>query len=196
MEQIVIEVSARHCHLSQKDLNTLFGVNYELTFKKAMSQTGQFAAQEIVTLRTETGEINNLRILGPVREKTQIELSMTDARKLGIKPPLRLSGDLRGSVGGTVIGPKGTVRIKEGIIIAKRHIHCDLVMAKKMSLTEKSLISVKTPGNRSVIFEDVEVRINKNFKFFMHIDTDEGNASLPDGVCSKGQIIITTIKNG
>lgn len=187
--KINIEVSARHCHLSQQDLDKLFGLNYRLKILKPLSQPSQFAAKETIVLKTKDGEINNLRILGPVRQKTQIELALTDARKLGIKPPLRLSGDIAGSTGGVLIGPKGKIILKEGVIIALRHIHANPQIAQKLKLSTGKKCSVKTLGPRSVIFNNVSVRINKDFGFSMHIDTDEGNAGLIDGACNQGEIL-------
>lgn len=190
MKKVKIEVSARHCHLSSTDLETLFGQGYELVKNKDLSQLGQFAAEEKISIKTDSGQIDGIRILGPVRGATQVELTMTDARKLKITPPVRLSGDLVGSIGATLIGPKGEVVLKEGVIVAKRHIHCDLETAKMLSLTDDSLVSIKTFGERSVTFHDVPVRISDKFVWVMHIDTDEGNASLPSGVCAEGEIII------
>jgi len=189
MAQILIEVSARHCHLSQKDLDKLFGKNYQLKLMKDLSQRGQFAAQETVILKTKDGQIDNLRILGPVRPNSQVELAMTDARKLKISPPVRVSGDIKGSVGAALIGPKGEIKLKEGIIIAQRHIHASPAQAKQLSLKKGQLVSVKTFGERSVTFHDVIIRIEEHFDLSFQIDTDEGNASLPGGVCSKGEII-------
>ncbi|MFA6526638.1 MAG: phosphate propanoyltransferase [Candidatus Buchananbacteria bacterium] len=189
MDKIRIEVSARHCHLSQKDLDKLFGKGYQLKPMKDLSQKSQFAAQETIIVKTKDGQIDNLRILGPVRPQTQIELSMTDARKLKINPPIRLSGDIKRSVGAIIIGPKGEVKLKEGIIIAKRHIHANPAQAKKMGLSKNMIISVKTVGERSVTFHSIPVRIDDNYDLSFHIDTDEGNASSPNGVCSQGIIV-------
>ncbi len=190
MIKIKIEVSARHLHISRKDLDKLFGKGYELKPVKDLSQKKQYASEEMVTLKTEAGELNNLRILGPVRKETQIELSMTDARKLKLKPPIRLSGEIKGSLGASLVGPKGEVKLKEGVIIAQRHIHCDPETAKKLKLSEKRDVSVKTFGDRGLVFNKVPVRIDESFVFRMHIDTDEGNASLPEGVCAEGELII------
>lgn len=178
MPEIIIEVSARHCHLSKKDLEKLFGKGYQLKILKPLSQTGMFAAKEVLTLKTKNGQIDNLRVLGPVRSRTQIELSVTDSRKLKIRPPLRLSGDLKGSAGGILIGPKGKINLKHGIIIAKRHIHCDPLTAEKLKLKHNQKVKVKTFGPRAAVFNQVVVRIKKDFVFRFHIDTDEGNACL------------------
>ncbi|MGB8815678.1 MAG: phosphate propanoyltransferase [Minisyncoccia bacterium] len=178
MKKIKVEVSARHCHLSRKDLDQLFGLGYELTIYKKISQPGQFASNEMVTIKTPGGHIENVRILGPVREKTQIEISLTDARKLKINPPVRLSGDLSKSESCILIGPKGSVHLQEGVIVAKNHIHCDPKTAEKLNLKNKQQVSIKIESARPIIFSGVEVRIDKNFVYAFHIDTDEGNASL------------------
>lgn len=189
MPKIKVEVSARHCHLSQKDLNGLFGVGYKLKPIKKLSQPGEFSSTATITVKTAGGQIENLRVLGPVREKTQIELSLTDARKLKINPPIRLSGDLSGSSGGLLIGPKGKVKIKEGIIIAKRHLHCNPKQARRLNLKNGQIVAVKTPGERGAILDNIMVRIKDNFDLSVHLDTDEGNATLPDGVCSLCDLI-------
>ncbi len=177
MAKVIIEVSARHCHLSQKDLVKLFGKGCKLKVLKPLSQKGEFASKEEVVLKTKDGEMK-LRVLGPARKKTQVEISMTEARKLKINPPLRLSGDIKKSEKGILIGPKGKITLKEGIIIAKRHIHCDPLTAKKLKLKQNQKVRVKTFGDRSLIFDNVIVRIDKSFVLRMHLDTDEGNASL------------------
>ncbi|HEY4831021.1 MAG TPA: phosphate propanoyltransferase [Waddliaceae bacterium] len=186
---VTIEVSARHCHLSLEHVEILFGKGYQLQTLREISQPKQFAAVEMITLETKSGHIKNLRIIGPIRKKTQIEISATDARLLGIKPPVRLSGDIADSAGGKLIGPKGEIVITEGIIIAARHLHCDPTTASQWNLTDKQLISIKTKGLRPVTFHDVIVRINKDFKLSMHIDTDEANAAFPDGKISEGTLI-------
>jgi len=189
MHKIKIEVSARHCHLSQEHLDQLFGQGHGLVRMKDLSQPGQFASQETVILRTPDGQIDNLRVLGPVRPDTQVELSMTDVRKLKISPPIRVSGDIKGSAGATLIGPMGEVELQEGIIIAQRHIHASSKQAEKLGLKAGQLVSVKTSGGRSVTFHDVIIRVEDHFDLSFQIDTDEGNASLPGGVCSEGEII-------
>lgn len=187
MAKVKIEVSARHLHISQKDLEKLFGRGYELKPLKSLSQTGEFAASEMVTLKTKDGQIDHLRIIGPVRAKTQVELAITDARKLKLDPPIRLSGDLAGSAGGTLIGPKGKAILKEGIIIAKRHIHCDTITAKKLGLKETKPVKVRVTGVRSAVLENIPVRIKDNYVFRLHLDTDEANAVL--GGNTNGEII-------
>ncbi len=176
--KIKIEISGRHCHLSLKDLEILFGKSYQLKPLKPLSQPGQFAAKETVSLEVFGGRIDNLRILGPARGATQVEISRTDASRLKINSPVRLSGDLKGSPGAKLIGPKGTVKIKEGVIIAERHIHFDPISAKKLGLKNNQRVSVRTGGVRSVTFNNVVVRINKDFSLALHIDIDEANAGL------------------
>ncbi len=185
-KQIKIEVSARHVHLSNKDLEALFGAGYELTKYKDLSQPGQFASNEKVDLVAGDKMISGVRILGPVRHETQVELSQTDARSLKINPPLRISGDLEGSVGIKIIGPKGEVEIKEGVIIAKRHMHCTPETAAELGLTDGCDIKVKVGEDdvRGLIFDNVEVRISDQYSDAVHIDTDEGNACAMNGELS------------
>lgn len=187
--RIKIEVSARHCHLSQNHLDRLFGKNFKLNSIKELSQKGEFASKQTVKLKVRGGQIDNLRIVGPVRDNTQIELSADDAHDLNIKAPLRLSGDIKGSSGCLLVGPRGKVSLDQGVIIAKRHIHCDNLTAKKLNLRNNQRLSVKTSGNKSVTFHNCIVRIKDTFRFRLHIDTDEANASCDDGVCGYGQIV-------
>ncbi|MBU4332755.1 phosphate propanoyltransferase [Patescibacteria group bacterium] len=177
MSKILIEVSARHVHLSQEHLEKLFGRGYELKPLKELSQKGQFAAEENLTLQTKQAEIEKVRILGPVREQTQVELSATDAYILRIKPPLRLSGDIKDSPGIKIIGPKGEVSLEQGVILAKRHIHADHSDAKKFSVSDGQEVSVKVAGRREVTFHKVVVRVHDEYVWRMHVDTDEGNAA-------------------
>lgn len=188
--KVKVEVSARHCHLSKEDAQKLFGQDYKLKVIKPLSQPGEFASQETISVKTAGGQLAKVRVLGPIRDKTQVEISLTEARKLKINPPIRLSGDLKGSVGAILIGAKGQVKIKEGIIIVKRHLHCNPEQAKKLGLKNGQLIAVKTPGERSVILNNIVVRIKDNFDLAVHLDTDEGNASLLDGVCALGELIL------
>ncbi|MDO8669347.1 MAG: phosphate propanoyltransferase [Candidatus Buchananbacteria bacterium] len=189
MSKVRIEVSARHLHLSLKDLESLFGLGYKLKPLKNLSQHGEFASSDTVTVKTKGGQIDKIRVIGPLREKTQVEISVTDARKLKINPPVRLSGNVAGSISGTLIGPKGEIKIKEGIIIAQRHLHCNPKQAKKLNLKNGQLLSVKTIGERSLTFHNIAVRIDDNFDLSLHLDTDEGNASLLGGVCGFGDLI-------
>lgn len=175
--KIIIETSARHVHLSQKDLNVLFGENYKLHNKKDLSQPGQFACTEKVTISGPKGEVT-ASILGPVRKNTQVELSLTDARKIGITPPVKESGDLKNTPGCKIIGPNGEITLENGIIAAKRHIHLDPKTAVEYNLSDKDIVCVKvTTDDRSLIFGDVVVRVNETFSPAMHIDTDESNAA-------------------
>lgn len=189
MTPIKVEVSARHCHLSTTDLEILFGLGYKMTFNKDLSQTGQFAAKETVVLKTDKGQIENVRVLGPSRVKTQVEISLTDSIRLGINPPIKLSGDLEDSESCILIGPKGQVSLKEGVIIAKRHVHCDPETAEKLNLKNEQIVSIKINSDRPLVFENVEVRIDKKFVFAAHIDVDEGNASAING-CILGELIV------
>ena len=189
MQKIVpIEVSARHIHLSQKDLEALFGDGYLLKKMNDLTQPGDFAAEEMVNITNNGKEIANIRIVGPVRENTQIELSMTDAFYLGLNLPVRISGDIDNTPGIDIIGPKGEIKIEKGAIIAKRHIHCNLKEAKELGLENKEIVSVKVGGERGLVFDNVEVRADNKYKLAMHLDTDEGNAAGIDKK-SKGLLI-------
>lgn len=177
MEKLIpVGISGRHAHVSQADLETLFGAGYELKPLKDLSQPGQYAAQETVDISTEKGEIKKVRILGPVRKQTQVEISLTDAVKLGLKPPVRDSGDLRNSPGLTITGPKGKTIIPEGVVCAARHIHMTPADAEQLGVKDKDLISVKIDGERGAVFNNVLCRVHPSFQLEMHCDTDEGNA--------------------
>ena len=181
--KVLVEVSARHVHLSKEDLEILFGKGYELTVKKPLSQPGQFAANERVTLVGPKRELARVSILGPVRKATQVEISLTDARSIGVVAPIRESGDINASGTCKIVGPKGEIELKEGVIVAKRHIHVTPSDAEKMGLKDKEVVSVKidTP-ERSSILGDVVIRVRDDFATSMHIDTDEGNAAAVSGV--------------
>ncbi|MGI6279932.1 MAG: PduL/EutD family phosphate acyltransferase [Acutalibacteraceae bacterium] len=182
-KKVLVEVSARHVHLSQEDLETLFGAGYQLTPKKDLSQPGQYACEEKVTV---VGEKSSLKasILGPVRSSTQVELSLTDARTIGVTAPIRESGDIEGSGACKIIGPKGEIEIKEGVIAAKRHIHMTKADAEKYGITDKQIVSVKIQSEgRSLIFGDVVARVSDSFSLAMHIDTDEANAAFVSCTC-------------
>jgi putative phosphotransacetylase len=187
--KVLVEVSARHTHLSKEHLEILFGEGYELTVKKELSQPGQYAANERVTVVGPKRQLERVSILGPVRKSTQVELSLTDARSVGIAAPIRESGDIAGSAGCTLVGPNGSVEITEGVIAAKRHIHVTPSDAEKFGLVDKSIVSVKldTP-DRSLVLGDVVIRVRGDFASSMHIDTDEGNAAALSGVVY-GEII-------
>lgn len=174
----IVETSARHVHLSQEHLEILFGENYELTKKKDLSQPGQFACEERVTVVGSKGEFKGISILGPVRKATQIEVSLTDARSIGVDAPIRESGDIAGSGSCKIIGPAGEIEITEGVIAAKRHIHATTADAEKLGVTNGEIVSVKVETDgRSLVFGDVVVRVNDTYALAMHIDTDESNAA-------------------
>lgn len=180
--KFIIETSARHIHLSKKDLETLFGEGYKLTNKKDLSQPGQFACNERVTVVGPKGEIKNITILGPERNNTQIEISATDARILGVDAIIRESGDIDGSCGCKLVGPAGEVVLDKGLIVAKRHIHMTKQDADNLCVKNKDIVWVKVESNdRSTIFGDVVVRVSDDFALSMHIDTDEANACQAKG---------------
>ena len=174
----IVETSARHIHVTQQTLETLFGAGHQLTNKKDLSQPGQFACEEKVTLVGPKGQLK-VSILGPVRPADQVELSFTDARTLGLKAvPVRESGDVAGTPGIKLVGPKGEVEIAEGVLVAKRHIHMTPEDADKLGVKDKEIVSVKAESQeRSCIFGDVVVRVSEKFALAMHIDTDEANAA-------------------
>ncbi|GAB6189424.1 phosphate propanoyltransferase [Marinitoga arctica] len=176
---IVVGVSNRHVHLSKEDLEALFGEGYELHPIKDLKQPGQYAADEVVTLVGPKGKIERVRVLGPVRKETQIEISQTDAFKLGVRPPVRDSGDLDGTPGIKIIGPKGEVETNKGLILAKRHIHMLPEDAEKYGVKDKDLVYVAVEkGDRKLIFGDVLIRVSSKYALEFHVDTDEANAAL------------------
>ncbi len=183
MEKILVETSARHVHLSAEDLEKLFGTGASLTPKKDLSQPGQFACEERVKLVGPKKEIANVIILGPVRPATQVELSYTDARTLGVDAPLRESGDLAGTPGLKLVGPAGEVEIGAGAIVAKRHIHMTPEDAEKYGVENGQIVSVKVDSERSAVLGDVVIRVSPKFSLAMHIDTDEANAACAFGKC-------------
>ncbi len=176
-KKFIVETSARHIHVTQEHLEILFGKGYELTNKKDLSQPGQFACEERVTIVGPKKELAGVSILGPVRPATQVELSATDARSIGIAAPVRESGDTAGSGACKVIGPCGEIEISEGVIVAKRHIHLTPADAEELGVKDKDVVWVKldTDG-RKAILGDVVVRVSEKFSRAMHIDTDESNA--------------------
>lgn len=177
--EVLVEISARHVHLSQKDLETLFGTGYELTKKKDLSQPGQYACEERVKVIGAKGEFSGMAVLGPVRNATQVEVSLTDARSIGVNAPVRESGDIAGSGSCKLIGPAGEVEIPEGVIAAKRHIHATTADAAKMGVENGEIVSVEIPSSngRNLVFGDVIVRVSDSYALAMHIDTDESNAA-------------------
>lgn len=178
VSKVLVETSARHVHVTAADLATLFGADAVLTKKKDLSQPGQFASMERVDIVGPKGEMKGVSILGPVRPASQVEIALTDARKLGIAAPIRESGDIAGTLGCKLVGPKGEVELKEGVIAAKRHIHFTPAEAAEAGVQDKQVVSVKVDTDgRSLIFGDVVVRVSEKFSAAMHIDTDESNAA-------------------
>ncbi len=189
MAKVLVETSARHVHLTDADIETLFGKGATLTEKKPLSQPGQFACEERVTLVGPKKSIPNVIILGPARKATQVEVSLTDARTLGVTAPVRESGDIAGSGACKIVGPAGEVEIAEGVIAAKRHIHFTPEEATAAGVEDKEIVSVKIDSDgRSTTFGDVVVRVSPKFSAAMHIDTDESNAAMAFGECY-GEII-------
>lgn len=174
---IPIETSARHIHLCKEDFEILFGSDATLTYVKELSQPGQYACQERVSIVGPRGQFDNVIILGPFRSKTQIEISMTDSRKLGIPGVIRQSGETENTPGCTLVGPKGSLELKEGVIVAKRHIHMTPIDALRAHVKDNDIVFVITTSyERSLIFSDVVVRVNPSYSLAMHVDTDEANA--------------------
>ncbi len=173
---IPIGVSARHIHLTREHLDELFGRGYNLTKRADLSQPGQFACEETVTLVGPGGVIERVRILGPTRSKTQVEVSFTDARRLGLKPPIRESGNIKGTPGITIVGPAGSVTIGEGVIVAMRHIHMTPEDAEEFRVSDGEFVKVICGTERAVIFDRVLVRVSEKYALDFHIDTDEANA--------------------
>ncbi len=185
MKQFIVETSARHVHVSQADLETLFGAGYQLTPKKDLSQPGQYACAERVDVVGPKKTLTGVSILGPVRKETQVEISLTDARSIGVNAPIRESGDTAGSGACKLVGPCGEVELAQGVIAAKRHIHMTPADAAEMDVQDKDVVCVKVlTDGRNTIFGDVVVRVNENFALAMHIDTDESNAA----ACGRNQM--------
>lgn len=176
--KIPIEASGRHIHLSQKDSEILFGKDYNFTVVKELSQPGQFACKERVRLVGPKGIIEGVVVLGPVRNKTQVELSLTDARILGVKGTLRISGDILNTPGLIITNGENILKLEEGVIVAKNHIHMTPVDAEKFNVKDGELVKVKVYSERPLIFEDVVIRVTKKSKLAMHIDYDEANACM------------------
>lgn len=187
--KIPIEISARHVHLSQKEAEKLFGENYQLTQKRALTQPGEFAAEETLTVCFMDKKIERVRVIGPIREQTQLEISRTDAYALGLPSVIRLSGDIKNTPGITLIGPKGEITLKEGAIIAWRHLHISPTEAEKLGLIKMKNVSVKIQGTRSLTFHNIKVRLGDNYRLSVHLDTDEGNAAGIEGK-ALGELII------
>ena len=185
---VQIEGSGRHCHVTQETLDVLYGKGFELEVKKMLSQPGQYATPHKVTVVGPRKSLD-LSILGPCRPADQVELSMTDATSIGITAPIRESGDIAGSPGCKLVGPKGEVEIKEGVIIAKRHVHITPEDAEKFGVKDKQIIKVKVTGDRALAFDEVVVRVRDDFATFMHIDYDEFNAAAINGDNLMGEIL-------
>ena len=187
--KFLVETSARHVHLTQETVETLFGAGHTLTNKKDLSQPGQFACEEKVTVIGPKGAIK-ASVLGPTRPADQVELSFTDARVIGVAGvPVRESGDVANTPGCTLEGPCGSVTISEGVIVAKRHIHMTPADAEALGVSDKEIVNVKLDTARPLVFGDVVVRVNKNFALAMHIDTDECNAA-----CAFGEVYGEIVK--
>ncbi len=177
MAKVLVETSARHVHVTEKDLETLFGAGYQLTKKKDLSQPGQYACVERVDVVGPKKTLSGVSILGPCRNATQVELSLTDARSIGVVAPIRESGDIAGSGACKLVGPCGEVELTEGVIAAKRHIHMTPADAETFGVKDKDIVSVKIDGgDRALTFGEVVVRVSDKFALAMHIDTDESNA--------------------
>lgn len=176
--EIPVGISNRHIHLSKEHVETLFGAGYELTPCKELSQPGQYACKELLTIvGPSLRPIEKVRVLGPVRSASQVEISRTDAYVLKVSPPVRESGKIEGSAPITIIGPKGVVTLKEGLIIANRHIHMSLEDGEKFGIKDNDYVDVDAFGERRTRFFDVQVRVHKDFRLEMHLDTDDANAA-------------------
>lgn len=176
--EVMVEISARHVHVTKEDLETLFGAGYELTVKKELSQPGQYASNEKVRVVGAKGEFPAVSILGPCRKATQVEISLTDARSIGVVAPVRESGDIAGSGACKLVGPCGEVELTEGVIAAKRHIHMNSAEAEAAGVANGDIVSVEIPSEgRKLTFGDVVIRVADGFVKAMHIDTDEANAA-------------------
>ena len=184
MKKVLVETSARHVHVSKEALEVLFGEGYQLTNKKDLSQPGQFACEEKVVVVGPKGSLK-MSILGPTRNATQVEISLTDARTIGVKAPIRESGDIAGSAGCKLVNPDNDAEyeISEGVIVAKRHIHLTPEAAAEMGVVDKQIVSVKIDSERTTVFGDTVIRVSDKFAPAMHIDTDEANAA-----CAFGEI--------
>jgi putative phosphotransacetylase len=174
MIKIPIEVSNRHVHLSRKDIDVLFGKGYQLKVRRELSQPGEFAAEEKITLENSGNTIENVRVIGPERKRTQVELLKSDCSRLSLNAPVCDSGNLEKSPGIKLIGPKGEVKIKKGVIVAQRHLHASEEDAKILKIKDKQIVKIKV---NDFIFDNVLVRVNKNYKLAVHIDKDEGESA-------------------
>ncbi|MDI0266632.1 phosphate propanoyltransferase [Clostridioides difficile] len=175
--KLPIALSNKHVHLSQADIDVLFGAGHELTKFKPLSQPGQYACEEKVDLVGPKGTLKGVRVLGPARANTQVEISLADGFPLGVKAPIKESGDIAGTPGVKLVGPAGEVEMKEGVIVASRHIHMSNEDAAKFGVADKQIVKVKTSGPRALVFENVLVRASDSFNLEMHVDMEEGNAA-------------------
>ena len=189
MDKFLVEVSARHIHVTQADMDILFGKGSELHPVKELSQPGQFASEEKLTLKGPKGSLT-ARILGPLRSETQVEVSLTEARQLGVKAQIRESGDLEGTTGDlTLVGPAGEIALTKGVIAAKRHVHMTPADAEKYGVTNGEVVAVKIEtADRSVVFGDTVIRVSDKYSLATHIDTDEANAAAISGT-AQGEIV-------
>ena len=188
MNKVIIETSARHIHLSREHIDILFGEGYQLTKKKDLSQPGQFACEEKVRVEGTKSAFPGISVLGPERKASQVEISLTDARSIGVKAPVRESGDIAGSGACKLVGPAGEVELTEGVLIAKAHIHMQTAEAAAAGFVDKQRVSVAFGSNgRKIVMEDVVVRTGDNYALAMHIDTDEANAA--GGAVKEGEIL-------
>lgn len=186
--KIPVETSARHIHVTQEALEVLFGKGYQMTIRKMLSQPGQFATNERVTVVGPKNSLANVSILGPARSASQVELSLSDARAIGLTAPVRESGDVKGSAGCTLVGPAGSLELSEGVIAAKCHIHMSPEQAQELGVKEKQRVKVSMGKNgRQVVLEDVVIRTGAGWNLSMHIDTDEANAA---GGADEGELIV------
>lgn len=186
--QVRIEYSARHLHLSQADQDVLFGPGYQMKPIKELSQTGQFAYEEKVTVKGPKGSFD-VRVLGPCRKQTQVELAWSDGRTIGVTTPVRMSGDLAGTSAATLVGPKGTVELKEGVINDQRHLHCSDVEAAELGLKTGDILDVAVPGETPIIVRNAVVRVHPSFRMNIHLDTDEANAASLNAQGTMGEIV-------
>lgn len=188
-KEIPVEISARHVHLSKADVEALFGKGYSLTRKRDLSQPGQYLCEERVKLVTEQGQIASVAVLGPERGDTQVELSLTDARSLGLKPPIRLSGDLSGACDVIIVGPRGVVTARGSVIVAKAHIHMTPQDARDYGVSDGEAVSIRLGQERGITLHDVLIRVNPQFRLAVHIDFDEANAAQVSGSKIIGRLI-------
>ncbi|MBE6037321.1 MAG: phosphate propanoyltransferase [Clostridiales bacterium] len=175
--KVPVGLSNKHIHLTQEHLDILFGAGSELHPEKWLKQPGQYGSYEKVEVVGPKGTLKNVRILGPLRKASQLEISLTDARQIGIKAPIRESGDIEGTPGIKIVGPAGELQLEKGVIVASRHIHLSTEQAKEAGVVDKEIVKVQCPGERALVFENVLCRVSDAFVAEMHVDLDEGNAA-------------------